>query len=221
MTIGRIRLRTDMLVVALICISSLYSTSRESFAETVASGSEHTCVVTSALGVKCWGGNASGQLGNGTTQISPTPTAVSGFFGSISAVAAGEGHTCALTFGHDLQCWGWNSSGQLGNGTSTDSPSPIAVAGISDVLAVAAGSKSTCAVSNLGAALFCWGDNSHGQLGNGSTLNSSVPVVVPGLSSGVVAVASNASAAFACALTNAGAVFCWGDNSSGQLLSLS
>ena len=81
-------------------------------------GSEHTCAVVVAGGVKCWGANASGQLGDGTNEKRNTPVNVLGVSGGVIAIAAGSEHTCALTTGGAMGCWGANSSGQLGIGTN-------------------------------------------------------------------------------------------------------
>ncbi len=182
----------------------------------IAAGGYHTCVLSSAGAVQCWGENAHGELGNGTTDNSSVPVAVSGLSNGVVAIAAGKSHTCALTSAGAMQCWGDNQFGQLGDGRKdTFSRMPVAVSRLSGrVVAVAAGAYHTCALSSAGA-VQCWGENAHGELGNGTTDNSSVPVAVSGLSSGVVAIAAGRS--HTCALTAAGAMQCWGDNQFGQL----
>ena len=181
----------------------------------VSAGLTHTCALTSAGAVECWGANDSGQLGNGTTINSSTPVAVIGLSGVI-AISAGAAHTCALTSGGQVDCWGNNFWGQLGNGT-TASPfvRPGPVFGLSSgVVAISAGWDHSCALT-AGGGVQCWGNNGNGQLGNGTTINSSTPVAVIGLSSGVRAL--SAGGFHTCALTSGGGVDCWGDDSNGQV----
>ncbi len=182
----------------------------------LAGGNSHTCALTTAGGVKCWGGNPEGQLGNGTISMgSSSPVDVTGLTSGVIAVAAGGMHSCAVTSAGAVKCWGSNDSGQLGNGTTTSSATPVDVQGLtSGVVAVAAGTSHTCALTNAGG-VKCWGYNSDGQLGNGTTTFSPTPVNVIGLASGVSAVAGGG--AHTCALTTSGGVKCWGFNGWGQL----
>jgi alpha-tubulin suppressor-like RCC1 family protein len=181
----------------------------------VSAGASHTCALTEAGGVKCWGGNWAGQLGNGTTMERLFPVNVNGLNGSVAAVTAGNFHTCALTDTGGVLCWGENLSGQLGDGTRTERLSPVGVHGLSGgAIAIAAGSGHTCALTTAGG-VKCWGGNSVGQLGDGTTTDRLTPVNVKGLTSGVIAIA--AGEAHTCALTGAGGVKCWGFNEFGQL----
>jgi len=127
---------------------------------------------------------------------------------TLTAVSVFDADSCALTTRGGVQCWGDNTSGQLGNDSTTASSVPVPVSQLaSGVAAISVGETSACAVTTAGG-VVCWGDNTFGQLGNNSTIASSVPVPVSGLASGVASVA--AGLGFACALTTAGGVLCWG-----------
>ena len=188
----------------------------------VAGGHRHTCAVTASGKVLCWGSNAYGQLGDGTNGWRLTPTTVSGLGANVQGIAAGGGgfagdgfsHTCALTAAGGVMCWGSNSHGQLGNNSTTDSPTPVQVSGLtSGVNAIAAGGAHTCALTDAGAVL-CWGLNENGQLGNGSLTNRWTPVQVNGITSGATSITAGHS--HTCAVVG-GAAKCWGYGLDGQL----
>ena len=168
-----------------------------------------------AGGVKCWGANINGQLGDGTTTSSGVPVDVAGLTSGVSAIAVGGEHTCAITSGGGVKCWGWNAKGQVGIGTTTDSDTPVDVPGLGGaVSAVAAGGRHTCALMTAGG-VSCWGYNEFGQLGDGTTTDSPMPVAVVGLPSSVRAITTGGN--FSCALKTDGGVMCWGLNAAGQL----
>jgi alpha-tubulin suppressor-like RCC1 family protein len=181
----------------------------------ITGGSDHTCALTLVGGVKCWGSNASGQLGNNTTTERYRPVNVTGLASGVTQVAAGGAHTCALMTGGAVKCWGGNYGGELGDGTTTNRLVPVDVAGLpGGVTQVAAGGAHTCALMT-GGAVKCWGGNYGGELGDGTTTNRLVPVDVTGLASGVTQITTGGS--HTCALTAAGGAKCWGHNGFGQL----
>ena len=140
----------------------------------------HACALTTAGGVKCWGNNLFGQLGNGTTTFSsPVPVDVSGLAGGVTAIDSGFGHTCAVMSNRGVKCWGGNAYGQLGAGKAvTAQRTPVDIAGLgSAISAIAAGSHHTCALTTAGR-VKCWGHGRDSELGNGRTINSTRPVDV-------------------------------------------
>ena len=165
-----------------------------------------------------WGDNPFGQLGDGTTISRSVPVAVDLPAGvTVTAVAAGAGHSLALTSAGQLLAWGDNRHGQLGDGTTISSSVPVAVhlrAGVT-VTAIAAGDDDSLALTSAGQ-LLAWGWNAYGQLGYGTTTSSSVPVAVD-LPAGVTVTAVAAGEYYGLALTSAGQLLAWGDNAYGQL----
>ncbi len=232
----------------------------------VNAGGDSTCAVTTTGGLKCWGRNDSGELGNGTLINSLVPVDVSGLSSGVAAVTGGLGFRCALMVDGGVKCWGYNGFGRLGDGTTEDRLVPVDVIGLTsgvaaisgrsagfkcaltidgavkcwginffgelgipdldfngqmvdvpelsaDVTSISSGLSHSCAIKSNGG-LLCWGLNEEGQLGDGSTTNSHVPVPVQGLG-GVISV--SAGGHHTCAITNTGAAKCWGRGSNGQL----
>jgi alpha-tubulin suppressor-like RCC1 family protein len=181
----------------------------------VSAGNYYTCALTQVGGVKCWGRNYFGGLGDGTTIDRHTPVDVVGLATEVSAISTGTWHTCALTTAGGIKCWGWNGFGVLGDGTGTNSPIPVNVVGLeSGVKAISTGYSHTCALTQAGG-VKCWGDNRWGQLGDGTTSGKFKPTDVIGLATGVSVI--SAGDLHTCALMQAGGVKCWGDNGHGQL----
>lgn len=167
-----------------------------SVASNVAAGLYHTCAITSGSGLKCWGENTYGQLGNGSIQNSVVPSNVVGLSFGVKMVDAGFSHTCALLEDGSVKCWGRNHKGQLGNGGTSDSTSPVA-ASVSGATMITAGGDNTCALLSNGQ-VSCWG-NEYGAS----------PATVSGISG---AVQVTAGEAHVCALISGGSVRCWGKN---------
>ncbi len=181
----------------------------------IAAGYYHVCALTADGAVECWGDNRYGQLGDGTRKGSYTPVAVSGLASGVEQIAAGEGHTCVLLRNGSVQCWGKDSSGQLGDGDFKLSKVPVAVSGLpGPVRSLSAGGFHTCAVT-MDNNLWCWGDNGRGQLGNMTHDDSARPISVRIPESGALRVSCGKR--HTCAVTGDHKLMCWGANDYGQL----
>ncbi|WP_084734906.1 S8 family serine peptidase [Actinophytocola xinjiangensis] len=207
-----------------ITITDVEAGGRDSAAQSfgsIASGDAHSLMVakigTSEVGtVRAWGAGSSGQLGLGTTTGSPVFMAVPGLT-DVTAVAAGANFSMALKSDNTVWTWGANGNGQLGNGTTTNSTVPVQVSGLTSVTAIAAGGDFAVAVRSDGT-MRAWGANASGQLGDGTTTQRLTPVTVSGvsgISTAPGAVAAGASHTLAVRTT--GALQAWGANASGQL----
>ena len=145
----------------------------------LAAGSTHGCGLDAEGAAWCWGDDTYGQLGNGTAPGDDSvPVAVNGGR-SYNLISAGADSSCATPDDDTIYCWGRNTSGQLGNGTLTDSSIPVPVsetrASLTDIDSISAGGSSACAVANAADNVYCWGSNTFGQLGNGTTADDSMP----------------------------------------------
>lgn len=185
-------------------------------AVSLAAGSTHTCAVLEDHSLWCWGYNGYGQLGDQTRTQRSAPVKVKGLSNVIS-VTAGVANTCAVVGATPTatsgaaKCWGNNENGVLGSGTTKSELrlTPTTVTGLSsDVVSLSMGMEHACAVTTAGTAK-CWGVGINGELGNGTTKSSTVPVTVKNLSG---ATTVEAGLQDACATTAAGAVWCWGGN---------
>jgi alpha-tubulin suppressor-like RCC1 family protein len=183
----------------------------------IAGGNAHSLAAKSDGTVWAWGLNSRGQLGNGTNASSTTPVQASGLSGVTAVASQAEAyHSLAVKSDGTVWAWGLNNYGQLGNGaTSGTSPNPTAVqvSGLSGVSAIAAGGSHSLALKTDGT-VWAWGYNAEGELGNGTTTNSSIPLQVSGLS-GVIAIAGGAYHSLA--LKSDGTAWAWGYNAWGQL----
>ncbi|HZL20970.1 MAG TPA: hypothetical protein VFG23_24765 [Polyangia bacterium] len=192
----------------------------------ITGGANHTCVLHADGTVSCWGSNASGQLGQPAASVTSTclestgtkvpclgsPALVPGLSGVVE-IAAGEQYTCARKSDMSISCWGDNTYGQLGDGTTTGRSTPAPVSSMADTVELAAGRFFACA-HHQGGTVSCWGAGPSGQLGNGGTGNATVPVDVVGLSDVALL---GLGRDHGCALLNSGVVWCWGGNTYGQL----
>ena len=154
---------------------------------TITSGDTHNCALKTDGTVRCWGDNTYGKLGDGTNTLRTTPVVVPGLAG-VAAVSAGIDHSCALQTDSTVRCWGYNGGGQLGDGTIVNKSSPVAVPSILSlaniltgvkVAALATGYNHSCALKTDGA-VRCWGANSYGQIGDGTTTQRLAPTAVAG-----------------------------------------
>ncbi|HET7294697.1 MAG TPA: chitobiase/beta-hexosaminidase C-terminal domain-containing protein [Vicinamibacteria bacterium] len=188
-------------------------------AGTLASGSDHSCAVKSDGTAWCWGANASGQLGDGSTTASQIPVQVSGL-SDVVAVAVGEAFSVALDGSGSVYTWGSNAYGQLGDDSSSSTRStPYEITGLSVITTIAAGHRFVLAQKNDGT-LYAWGSNAYGQLGDNSTTQRDEPVQVrdasgSGYLGSVTAVAAGGYHSLVVAAD--GSVWAWGRNDAGQV----
>jgi alpha-tubulin suppressor-like RCC1 family protein len=190
----------------------------------IATGDLHTCALISDGTVTCWGNGANGELGTGNNNNSNIPVAVTGGAlanKTVTQIATGAYHTCALISDGTVTCWGFGADGQLGTGNTNNSNIPVAVTGGAlenkTVTQIATGNRHTCALISDGT-VTCWGDGGYGQLGTGNTNNSNIPVAVTGGALANKTVTQIATGAYhTCALISDGTVTCWGLGGYGQL----
>ncbi len=189
----------------------------------IAAGAFATCAVTTGGKPYCWGKNHFSELGNvyaASTESRPVFVAdpslpFQPYQASMSQISVGSFHACGLTSTGVVQCWGRNDRGQVGYAGTTpgELAFPNNVAGLSTSLQVTVMSRSSCALDALGAA-YCWGDNTLGQLGDGSTQSRATPApaAVPRAFTSI-----DIGYSHGCGLLVGGGWYCWGDNSRGAL----
>jgi hypothetical protein len=180
------------------------------------------CALTTGGNVYCWGSDSNGQLGNNASGgQSDTPVEVvgssgSGFLSGVTSLSPSEGSAvCAVVAAGNGYCWGNNYQGQFGDGSSsvptvqvpTEIEGPGGTGYLSNIAKLSMGYVSACAVTTAGAA-YCWGQNPDGELGNGTTTDSTTPVAVNGLSSGVANI--SVGGGMACATMTSDGAYCWG-----------
>lgn len=185
-----------------------------------------TCTIRAGQGY-CWGPDSNGELGDGSTAESGVPVAVdtSGVLAgkTLTQISTADGYTCALDTSGAAYCWGSNEWGQLGFGVLeySDVPVPVDTKGVlagKRLVEITAGQLAACALDSAGHA-YCWGNNQFGELGNGGTANSDVPVAVDtgGALAGQTLTQISGGSDYTCALDTAGAAYCWGADDFGEL----
>lgn len=191
----------------------------------VGTGDYNTCAITAERQLACWGENSDSQLGDGTTTDRTAPKLINSGYLAGKRILSMDGqttHTCAITMGGKLACWGNNYNGQLGDGTKNNRTVPKLIntgfLADKDVVAVSTGWIHACALTSAGQ-VACWGSNLYGQLGDGKLdEGSATPQLVnSGFLEGKKVVAISTGRAHSCALTSAGQLACWGENEEGQL----
>ncbi|MEF2176105.1 MAG: InlB B-repeat-containing protein [Candidatus Absconditabacteria bacterium] len=175
-------------------------------------GTNHTCGIKTDGKLYCWGDNAYGQLGDGTTTQRSNPTLIDGTNNYLQ-VSSGRRHTCALRSDNKLYCWGWNLRGQVGDGSTTQRSSPVPIDSANSYKYVSTSLSNSCAI-RLDDKIYCWGFNSSGQVGDGSTTQRNSPVPV---SSSLTFKTVVNGDGHVCGLTTSNKIYCWGDNEFGQV----
>jgi len=195
--------------------------------KTISASNDHTCVIASDDLPYCWGSNAYGQLGNSSTNMSRVPVAVtlSGVLAgkTVKSIQAGYIHTCVIASDDKAYCWGYNSRGQLGNGSTATATSPVAVTMSGALTGKTVKSMSSkmyhsCIIASDDVT-YCWGNNDYGQLGNsgGASTVTPTPISTSGALSGKTLKSIETGWYTTCGLSTENLVYCWGDATDGKL----
>jgi alpha-tubulin suppressor-like RCC1 family protein len=183
----------------------------------VEAGGAHTCAIRNDATVWCWGQGSGGALGDGRrVGAQPSPVQAVGL-SDVVDLGLGSAHSCAVTQGGEVFCWGQNTSRQVSGQPDSFVFTPVEVEGLSSddpVLEVSAGGSHTCALHASGT-IDCWGRNDSGQIGDGTGIRALRPTVVAGLPSSIVEVEATFSTS--CARSSSGFMACWGQGVFGQL----
>lgn len=189
----------------------------------LATGSDHVCVLAGGARISCWGSGTLARLGYTPSETCPLATAgtipcqdnpVDLGISTAARVVAGHEHTCMLTTSDQVECWGSNDNSQVGAPVSTQETRTL-VANLSGAGAVVAGRHHNCALVPSSGVVACWGSSNFWELGS-DTVDQASAIVVP-LSRKAVAVATHPLARFTCAILDDGTAECWGANDFGQL----
>jgi alpha-tubulin suppressor-like RCC1 family protein len=225
---GLIAVLTPALVATLACGEAVESPTAPASAPALApavtaalmarqmnAGESHSCAVTTDNRAYCWGYNANGQIGNGTTSlVRKTPALVAGGF-SFRQISAGYYHTCGVTTNNRAYCWG--QGGYLGDGTSMRRLRPVPVAGGLSFRQVSAGWQHTCGVT-IDDRVYCWGDNSFAQFGNGIQGEIGYPELSPVALMGTLRFREVSVGIYhSCGVTTTDRAYCWGGDQWGQI----
>lgn len=198
----------------------------------ISTGDSHSCALKTDGSMYCWGLGSYGRLGVNSTSNSSTPVQVhgvndGGYLSNVIKIKMGNTNSCAIDSSNNIYCWGYNSSGQLGDNTTTNRYTPVQVHGVSnvgfltDISDIMMGSNFGCALKSDNS-LYCWGLGDYGRLGRGSLATSYTPVQVHGLNdsgylTGISSLSNSTNGSHACVVKTDNTLNCWGYNQFGQL----